>query len=286
MRTFQPDLIVLDLMLPKMSGVDVIKQVRSEADFAKLPIIVFSNTYLTNMIQEAWKAGANKCLSKTNCSPKEVLEVVRQTIGGSGADAADRRSRRSNRNRSARPNFADAEADADFQAELRKTFIDSLPATLATLRAGLQSLIKADNEADPAQAHSRTLPPHPRPHRQRRHRRLHPRSRKCPPPWKRCSRNFTKNRKTSTPPPSAPSPPAVDFLGFLFERGTQPDKQDMPAGQHPGGGRRSRFPAAPSFTPWKRPSSNPSTSKTRTPPSNCCRKTSSTSSFWTWTCPA
>ena len=44
MRTFQPDAIVLDLMLPKMSGVDVIKQIRGEADFSKLPIIVFSNT--------------------------------------------------------------------------------------------------------------------------------------------------------------------------------------------------------------------------------------------------
>ena len=88
MRTFQPDVILLDLMLPKMSGVDVIKQIRSEADFAKLPIIVFSNTYLTNLIQEAWKAGATKCLSKTNCTPKDVLEVVRQTIGASGAVAA------------------------------------------------------------------------------------------------------------------------------------------------------------------------------------------------------
>src|ERR1017187_8879253 len=85
MRTFQPDIMLLDLVLPPMSGVDFIKQVRSEAGFDKLPIIVFSNTYLTNMIQEAWKAGANKCLSKTNCTPKDVLEVARQTIGGGGA---------------------------------------------------------------------------------------------------------------------------------------------------------------------------------------------------------
>ena len=64
-------------MLPGMSGVDVIKQIRSEEEFTKIPIIVFSNTYLTNMIQEAWKAGATKCISKSNCSPKEVIEVVR-----------------------------------------------------------------------------------------------------------------------------------------------------------------------------------------------------------------
>src|SRR5471032_2123188 len=85
MRTFKPDMIILDLMLPKMTGVDVIKQIRSEEDFSRLPVIVFSNTYLTNLIQEAWKAGATKCLSKASCSPKEVLDLVRNTIGESGA---------------------------------------------------------------------------------------------------------------------------------------------------------------------------------------------------------
>src|SRR6202789_222194 len=61
MRTFKPDVIILDLMLPKMTGVDVIKEIRTETEFSKLPVIVFSNTYLTNLIQEAWKAGATKC---------------------------------------------------------------------------------------------------------------------------------------------------------------------------------------------------------------------------------
>jgi len=83
-RIFHPDVILLDLILPKMSGVDVIKQVRAELDFARVPIIVLSNTYLTNMIQEAWKAGATKCLSKVNCSPKEVLDIVRQAMAGDG----------------------------------------------------------------------------------------------------------------------------------------------------------------------------------------------------------
>ena len=85
MRTFKPQLIMLDLMLPGISGVDVIKEIRSEEEFAKIPIIVFSNTYLTNLIQEAWRAGANKCLSKSNCTPKDVIEIVRNAIGDSGA---------------------------------------------------------------------------------------------------------------------------------------------------------------------------------------------------------
>src|SRR5215471_10050063 len=83
-RSFKPDAVVLDLMLPKMTGVELMKKIRSEPDFEQLPVVVFSNTYLTNMVQEAWKAGATKCLSKANCTPKQVLEVVRSTLPSNG----------------------------------------------------------------------------------------------------------------------------------------------------------------------------------------------------------
>jgi len=144
MRVFQPNLIILDLMLPNISGVEVIKEIRSEPQFSKIPIIVFSNTYLTNLIQDAWRAGANKCLSKASCTPKDFLEVVRHTIGDSGAV------------RQAVPSVAEDQPtkpvtladqnDVEFQADLRKTFIDNLPATLYALRLALQGLIKADSE--------------------------------------------------------------------------------------------------------------------------------------------
>ena len=83
-RTFKPELILLDLMLPGISGVEVIKAIRGgDAELAKTHIIVFTNTYLTNLIQEAWRAGANKCLSKANCTPKDIIDIVRGAIGDS-----------------------------------------------------------------------------------------------------------------------------------------------------------------------------------------------------------
>jgi DNA-binding response OmpR family regulator len=149
-KSFQPDAVILDLMLPKMSGVDVIKQVRSESELAKLPIIVFSNIYLTNMIQDAWKAGATKCLSKTGCTPREFLDVVRQTIGDGGAvpraGSGDTKFRRK-----PKPATLVATADAQFQTDLRKSFVESLPVTLATLRADLKSLTKTDRQTDQLQ---------------------------------------------------------------------------------------------------------------------------------------
>jgi len=144
MRTFQPQLIILDLMLPTISGVEVIKEVRKEPEFAKTPIIVFSNTYLTNLIQDAWRAGANKCLSKANCSPKDFIDVVRHTIGDSGA--IPQANPTASEFSPAKPASLAGENDNEFQADLRKTFIESLPATLYSLRIGLQGLIKSENE--------------------------------------------------------------------------------------------------------------------------------------------
>src|ERR1043166_5435656 len=87
LQKFQPDAVILDLMLPGMTGVEVMKKVRAQPAFQQVPIIVFSNTYLTNMVQEAWKAGATKCLSKANCSPKQLIAVVRNSISRNGAVA-------------------------------------------------------------------------------------------------------------------------------------------------------------------------------------------------------
>src|SRR6266404_880918 len=148
-RTFLPDAVILDLMLPKMPGVELMKHIRAEPNFAHVPIIVFSNTYMTDMVQQAWKAGATKCLSKANCTPKQVIEVVRGTLSLNGdaapsagapvAPASTVTVRAASPPASLRPverpeTPAVSDEDSAFQADLRRTFIEGLPATLSALR--------------------------------------------------------------------------------------------------------------------------------------------------------
>ena len=158
LRTFRPDAVILDLMLPKMTGVELMKRIRSEPDFQRLPVIVFSNTYLTNMVQEAWKAGATKCLSKANCTPKQVIEVVRGALSRNGppvspppapvqAPEPPRQPPAPSQSSPASDRATPSDPDAEFQADLRNSFIGGLPATLATLRTLLQGLIKSESEA-------------------------------------------------------------------------------------------------------------------------------------------
>ena len=158
LQSFRPDAVVLDLMLPGMTGVEVMKKVRALPEFQKLPIIVFSNTYLTNMVQEAWKAGATKCLSKANCTPKQLIDVVRNTVTRNGVSspttAATETQTAPTEPPSKPPTLSAPEAFSDSTgsrpASLHKAFLENLPGTLASLRALLKTLIKTEDESERA----------------------------------------------------------------------------------------------------------------------------------------
>ncbi len=161
LRSCRPDVVVLDLMLPKISGVDLLKKVRAEAEFARLPIIVFSNTYLANLVQDAWNAGASKCLSKASCSPKQLVEIIRNTLSSNGAGAEPTAVAPGpaatpptsmpgleSAAKSAPAGSPSRNGNGEVDADLRQAFIDSLPATLGKLRTRLKALIKSESETD------------------------------------------------------------------------------------------------------------------------------------------
>ncbi|HXI72699.1 MAG TPA: response regulator [Verrucomicrobiae bacterium] len=228
MRKLKPDVIILDLMLPGISGLEVIKQIRSEPPFTKTPIIVFSNTYLTNMIQEAWKAGATKCISKSNCSPKEVVEVIRQTVGDSGAMPVAGRNASVASFAPAKTIELHAATDSAFQADLRGTFIDSLPATLTTLRGSMQSIVKADNEMVRLKEIYEL------------YRRIHALNGNAgvaglvqiahmSAALEALLKELYEKPKNVNASTLRTVAAGVDFLGFLFEHGTLPETQEPPA---------------------------------------------------------
>ncbi len=160
-RSFRPDVILLDLILPKLPGVEFIKRIRLESEFQKLPLIVLTNTYLTSNVQDAWKAGATHCLTKANCTPKQVIRMIRKVLSGTTTAATpaepipntlvNRTPLSSPSTPLETPPVSD-DSEELFQAELRKSFIDEQPATLAALRSLLQALVKAENETARLQA--------------------------------------------------------------------------------------------------------------------------------------
>ena len=75
-----PDAVLLDLMLPKMSGVDVLKTIRAQRKFETIPIFVFTNNNLDDLATEALEAGANQVFDKSKIVPGDIVDAVRESL--------------------------------------------------------------------------------------------------------------------------------------------------------------------------------------------------------------
>jgi two-component system, cell cycle response regulator DivK len=74
-----PDLVLMDVQLPKMSGFDVTRALRADAATATVPIIMVTSFALSGDDQRAMAAGASAYLAKPY-SPRELLALVRKFL--------------------------------------------------------------------------------------------------------------------------------------------------------------------------------------------------------------
>jgi len=77
----KPDLILLDVMMPKKSGMEVLKELKNDSSTSKIPVIVLTALFQENIKEEALKIGANDYLVKSHSSPSEVVRVVKEKLG-------------------------------------------------------------------------------------------------------------------------------------------------------------------------------------------------------------
>jgi CheY-like chemotaxis protein len=77
----KPDLVVLDLMLPKVNGPEVLKHIRSEERLKSTPVLIISNAYMSELSQKTMDSGADRGMLKTECTPGRLVETVRDMLG-------------------------------------------------------------------------------------------------------------------------------------------------------------------------------------------------------------
>ena len=89
---FRPNLVLLDLMLPKKNGIQVLKHIRANPAWRDLPVIVFTNAYMGSLMREALHAGATHCVAKAKTSPKHLMQTIRgflAVVDSAGATASN-----------------------------------------------------------------------------------------------------------------------------------------------------------------------------------------------------
>jgi len=75
----RPDLILMDIQLPKISGIDATRRLRAEAATAATPIIAITSFALSGDEQKAKEAGATAYLAKPY-SPRDLLALIRTIL--------------------------------------------------------------------------------------------------------------------------------------------------------------------------------------------------------------
>lgn len=81
-RQEKPDLILLDILMPKMDGMEVLEEVNKDPELAKIPIIIISNSGQPVEIEKAMSLGVKDYLIKAEFDPEEVLVKVRNVLLG------------------------------------------------------------------------------------------------------------------------------------------------------------------------------------------------------------
>ncbi len=156
-----PNIVLLDLFLPKTPGVNVLKFIRSHRGIHQLPVIVFSTNATSRYVDAAWKAGATRVIGKSQFDPTQIFELVRTTLENAPQEES-MDAEPSQRNEISESQLADAlprpsasaaaqvqadqtDDEALFQADIRRAFLNRVPQMIAGLRGTLETM---KNEPD------------------------------------------------------------------------------------------------------------------------------------------
>lgn len=75
-----PDLILLDIMMPILNGIEVLKQLKADSTLKKIPVVLITNLGDRNIIEQAFQIGAQGYLLKVRFDPKSVAIEIKKYL--------------------------------------------------------------------------------------------------------------------------------------------------------------------------------------------------------------
>jgi len=84
LETFKPNLVLLDILMPKMSGYEVIKQMKENAETRHIPVVFLSNFGDKSEIEKGMSLGARDYFVKANLKLADLIDKISTYIAESG----------------------------------------------------------------------------------------------------------------------------------------------------------------------------------------------------------
>lgn len=88
LKDFTPDLILLDLLMPVMGGLEFLQQFKKQKAFSDTKVLIFTNMENSPEVGEAYKLGVQRCIIKSWTAPHNLARVITDTLQQSGAARA------------------------------------------------------------------------------------------------------------------------------------------------------------------------------------------------------
>ena len=79
-RKEKPDLILLDIILPKKDGFEVLKELKADKDLKDTPVIILTNLEGTGDVEKALDLGATTYLVKANYELEDILNLIKNNL--------------------------------------------------------------------------------------------------------------------------------------------------------------------------------------------------------------
>lgn len=81
-RETKPTLVLLDVMMPKMNGMQVLEKLKADPDTKSIPVIMLTNLAGQQDAEAALEKGAIKYIVKSEHDPKQVADMVKEILAG------------------------------------------------------------------------------------------------------------------------------------------------------------------------------------------------------------
>jgi len=78
----KPDAVLLDIMLPEKTGLEILKDIKADSTVNQIPVIMLTNFGTQENVHEAIENGAEDFIMKHNVVPEEIVEKVLSIVNG------------------------------------------------------------------------------------------------------------------------------------------------------------------------------------------------------------